>query len=219
MNPLTSAVLGLALGLASLTPRALGAQGTDATVDRAVAAWKKVTSLRASFEQTVTNPLTRKDETARGEYLQQGRNRISVRFTSPAGDRIVADGTALWLYLPSSAPGQVIRTTPGSAATVDWTAQFLDAPRTRYTIAGAGRATIDGRATTALVLTPRQKDVPFSRAKVWVDDRDGLIRQFEVVDASGVLRRVRLTSLQVNVPVDASAFRFTPPKGVRVVQQ
>lgn len=202
-----------------LSPLALAAQSPAATVDRAVAAWNKVTSVRATFEQTVTNPLTGRAERAQGVYLQQGKNRVSIRFTQPAGDRIVADGKALWLYLPSSAPGQVIRTSPSGGATVDWTGQFLASPKERYTITDAGRATVDGRATHALSLAPKGKDAPFARAKVWVDERDGLIRQFEVVDASGVLRRVRLTSLQVNVPVEASAFRFSPPKGVRVVDQ
>ena len=191
------------------------------TVDRAVAAWAGVKSLRATFEQTVTNPLTGSAEKARGEYQQQGRNRLSVRFTDPAGDRIVADGTVLWLYLPSTTPGQVIRTKAGGdGPNVDFTAQFLDSPKTRYTITDAGRGTVDGRAARALLLVPKSRNgAPFSRAKVWVDDRDGLIRQFEVVDASGLTRLVRLTGLKVNGSVDAAAFRFVVPRGVRVVQQ
>jgi len=218
MNRLHRSSIALLAALA-VTPLAAAAQDAPAAVDRAVAAWDKVKSARATFEQTVTNPLTGRAETARGEYVQQGKDRISVRFTDPAGDRIVADGKVLWLYLPSSTPGQVIRTTPTPGATVDWTAQFLSSPRTRYDIADAGRATVSGRATQAVMLTPRGKDAPFTRAKVWVDDRDGMIRQFEVTDQSGVKRHVRLTSLEVNVPVEAAAFRFTPPKGVRVVAQ
>lgn len=197
----------------------LPAQGVDATVDKAVAAWNRVTSLRANFEQRVTNPLTGSAEVARGEYQQQGKNRISVRFTEPRGDRIVADGEVLWLYLPSTTPGQVIRTQPGTAGSVDFTAQFLASPKTRYTIGDGGGARVDGRAARVLTLTPKAKDVPFKRARVWVDDADGLIRQFEVVDASGVTRLVRLTALRVNVPVEASAFRFTPPRGVKVISQ
>ncbi len=213
----------VALAALLVLPPAVWGQSSNSdpnrTVDRAVAAWAKVTSVHATFEQVVTNPLTGRAEHARGEYLQRGKDRISVRFTDPAGDRIVADGTSLWLYLPSTAPGQVIRTKPENGATVDWTAQFLASPKTRYDITDAGRATVGGRATHALVLVPRRNDAPFTRAKVWVDERDGYIRQFEVVDRSGVTRRVRLASLRVNVPVEATAFRFTPPKGVRVVEQ
>jgi outer membrane lipoprotein-sorting protein len=57
----------------------------------------------------------------------------------------------------------------------------------------------------------------FDRARVWVDDDDGFIRQFEVAEPNGLTRRIRITSLDVNVPVDRGAFTFTPPPGVRVV--
>jgi outer membrane lipoprotein carrier protein len=214
--------VALAIAAAPLAPAAvgsaLGAQSPAAAVDRAVAAWDKVNSVRATFEQSVSNPLTGGKEQARGEYQQQGKNRISIRFSDPKGDRIVADGKALWLYLPSTTPGQVIRTTAANGS-VDFTAQFLASPKTRYTIAPAGRGSVDGRAAQAVLLTPKTTDVPFTRAKVWIDDRDGLIRQFEVVERSGVTRLVRLTGMRVNVPVEAGAFRFEGPKGVRVVQQ
>lgn len=219
MKTLVNQLSAAALAAAIVLPGSLAAQSPAVTVDKAVAAWAKVTSLRATFEQSVTNPLTGSAETARGEYQQQGRSRISVRFTDPAGDRIVADGKTMWLYLPSTTPGQVIRTRPGNGGTVDFTAQFLDSPKTRYTITDAGRGTVDGRSARALTLVPKKGKTPFARAKVWVDDKDGLIRQFEVVDANGLTRKVRLVAMRVNAPVDASAFRFTPPKGVRVVEQ
>ena len=86
-----------------------GAQSTDQTLDRAITAWGKVKTARATFEQTVTNSLTGSSATARGEYQQQRPNRVAIRFTDPAGDRIVADGASVWVYLPSSAPGQVVK--------------------------------------------------------------------------------------------------------------
>jgi outer membrane lipoprotein carrier protein len=208
----------VALALANHT---LAAQSLDQTIDRAVAAWRAAKTMRASFEQTLTNPLTGREVTARGEFQQQGRNRIGIRFTDPAGDRIVADGRALWIYLPSTTPGQVIRSALAQGAnSVDLAGQFLTAPKSKYNISAAGTATVGGRPARGLLLVPkREGSHPFTRATVWVDDRDGLVRQFEVTDHNGVTRRVRLTSISVNVPVDAAAFRFTPPKGVRVVQQ
>ncbi len=205
----------------ALATRPLPGQTVDRTIDRAVAAWQAAKTVRASFEQTLTNPLTGSEVTARGDFQQQGRNRIGIRFTDPAGDRIVADGRALWIYIPSTTPGQVIRSSLAQGAnSVDLTGQFLTAPRTKYNITAAGTTTVSGRPAHGLLLVPkREGSHPFTRATVWVDDRDGLVRQFEVTDQNGVTRRVRLTSIRVNVPVDGSAFRFTPPKGVRVVQQ
>jgi outer membrane lipoprotein carrier protein len=213
---LTGALLA-PLSLAATRPHAQGD-----LLDRAVAAWSKVKTARATFEQTITNSLTGRTLTASGEYQQQRPGKLSVRFSEPANDRIVADGTRLWLYLPSTTPGQVIRTSQknGGSGTVDLTAQFLTAPRTRYTISQAGAAEVSGRATHTYTLVPKQKEgATFQTATVWIDDADATIRQFEVTEPSGLVRRVRLTSFRPNVPVDASAFTFTVPAGVRVVDR
>ena len=215
----------LALAATLLAPLSLAATRPHAQsdlLDRAVAAWSKVKTARATFEQTINNPLTGRTLTASGEYQQQRPGKLSVRFSEPANDRIVADGSRLWLYLPSTTPGQVLRTSlkNGGSGTVDLTAQFLTAPRSRYAISQAVKADVSGRATHAYTLVPKQKDgATFQTATVWIDDADATIRQFEVTEPSGVVRRVRLTSFRPNVPVDASAFTFTVPEGVRVVDR
>ena len=205
------------LSLAATRPRAQGD-----LLDRAVATWAKVRTARATFEQTVTNSLTGRTLTATGEYQQQRPGKLSVRFSQPANERIVADGSKLWLYLPSTTPGQVIRTSlkNGGSGTVDLTAQFLTAPRSRYTITEKGAAEVSGRATHAYDLVPKQKQgAQFDAATVWIDDKDATIRQFEVTEPSGLVRRVRLTSFRPNAPVDASAFTFSVPEGVRIVDR
>ena len=212
-----------ALTLAALTlvaPPARKAQDVDTVIARAVKAWSKVKTLRASFEQTVTNPITGSALHSRGDMQQRKPNRIAITFRDPAGDRIIADGSHVWVFLPSATPGQVIRMTnaQAGASNTDLIGQFLDAPRSRYDITDAGAETVNGRATRALVLTAKQgQSLPFIRAKVWVDAKDSLIRQFESTDRNGISRKVRLLSLTPNATVDSAAFRFTVPSGVRVV--
>jgi outer membrane lipoprotein carrier protein len=192
----------------------------DDLLDRAVAAWSKVKTVRATFEQTITNSLTGRKLTANGEYQQQRPDKLAVLFADPANDRIVADGKFVWLYLPSSAPDQVIKSALGAegTGTVDLTAQFLTAPRTKYKIDPVGTLVVSGRATHGYNLIPKSEaNAPFRVATVWIDDADATVRQFEVTENSGVQRTVRLTSLKTNVPVDASAFVFAPPAGVRVI--
>jgi outer membrane lipoprotein carrier protein len=191
-------------------------------LDRAVAAWAKVKTAHATFEQTITNPLTGRTLTANGEYVQQRPGKLSVSFADPANDRIVADGKFVWVYLPSSVPDQVIKSvqSENGTGTVDLSAQFLTAPRSKYTINPVGTLTVSGRATHGFNLIPKTAgSAPFQVATVWIDDTDATIRQFEVVDANGVRRRIRLTSFQTNVPVDESAFVYTPPAGIRVVNR
>jgi outer membrane lipoprotein-sorting protein len=70
------------------------------------------------------------------------------------------------------------------------------------------------------VLVPKKgATAPFSKATVWVDDDDSLIREFEESEPSGVTRHIVITAIQTNVAVDRSAFSFTIPKGVKVVDQ
>jgi outer membrane lipoprotein carrier protein len=221
MKPATFLVV-FGLAAAPLAAAPLGAQSVDATIDRAVAAWAKVKTVRGTFEQTVTNPLTGSSATARGAYVQERPGRLSIRFSPPASDAIVSDGKAVWVYLPTSAPGQVVKrpATDRSATPIDLTGQFLDAPRTKYDIAAAGTRTVAGHAAHALTLTPKAgTSGPFTKATVWIDDDDSLIREFEVAEPSGVTRHIRLTTVDPNVSVERSEFTFTVPPGVKVVDQ
>ena len=213
----------LALTLAVLTlgsPPSAKKQGVDSVIARAVSAWVKVRTLRATFEQTVTNPITGSAMLSRGTLQQRKPSRLAINFTDPAGDRIVADGKHVWVYLPSATPGQVIRMTNAQAGAghTDLIGQFLDTPRSKYDITDAGTDQVNGRTARALVLTAKQgQSLPFIRAKVWIDSRDFLIRQFESTDRNGVSRKVRLVTLAPNAKVDTIAFRFNTPSGVRVV--
>lgn len=194
----------------------------DAIIDKAVTAYASTRTSRGTFEQAITNPLTGSTVRARGEFEQQRQPaRFSFRFSEPKGDLIVGDGRWLWVYLPSSTPGQVIKMpmSEGGAGSLDLASRFFDSPRTRYTITDAGTATVAGQATRALVLEPKSAAEPFSRAKVWIDVSDGTLRQFETVEPSGIKRLVTITAVTANAPVNAKAFTFTPPKGARVVDQ
>jgi outer membrane lipoprotein carrier protein len=210
------------LALLIAVPVTAGTQATDATIDRAVAAWAKVSTVRGSFEQTVSNSLTGSSATAHGEYTQERPSRLAIRFAAPDSGAIVSDGKAVWVYLPASAPGQVVKrpATDRSASPIDLAGQFLDAPRTKYDITDAGARTVDGHATRGLVLVPKKGGTaPFTKATVWVDDDDSLIREFEATEASGVTRHIHITALRTNVPIDRTSFTFTIPKGVKVVDQ
>ncbi|HTI63270.1 MAG TPA: outer membrane lipoprotein chaperone LolA [Gemmatimonadaceae bacterium] len=212
----------IALTLLVLGAAPLGAQSVDATIDRAVAAWDKIKTVRGTFEQTVTNSLTGSSAVARGKYVQQRPNRLAIRFTQPASDAIVSDGKYVWVYLPSTAPGRVVKrpATERGSTPIDLTGQFLDEPRAKYDITAAGTRTVDGHAARGLTLTPKAGvNAPFTRATVWVDDDDALIREFEETEPTGVTRHVRLTSLEPNVAVERQAFEFSVPPGAKIVDQ
>jgi outer membrane lipoprotein carrier protein len=200
-------------------PVAAHAQSADAIIDRAAAAYARLNSMRAEFRQTLTNPLTGSTQTTSGVILRRKPNLLSIDFES--GDRVAADGSTLWFYLPSSAPGQVIRMpySRESASNVDPANQFLNSPRTRFTVSSAGTAALGGRATHAVTLVPKRPNQAFTSAKVWIDDNDSSIRQFDLETANGLRRHVVITSFTANPDLSRSSFRFSVPKGVKILDQ
>lgn len=193
-----------------------------AVLTRARTEYATVRTARAEFTQEIKNPLTARTLQSRGTLLQRKPGRLAVTFAEPAGDRIVSDGTWLWVYIPSSAPGQVMRLPAGDGGTgmVDLAGTVLEAPREGYTLADAGAREINGRATRGVSLTAKAgAEVPFPRATLWIDDRDAVVREVAVTDEMGVLRTIRLVSWEKNATVAASAFTFAVPRGVRIVEQ
>jgi len=177
-----------AIGFAVL-PISARAQSADAIIDRAVAAYARLNSMRAEFTQTLTNPLTGNSQTTSGVILRKKPNLLSITFES--GDRVAADGSTLWVFLPSSVPGQVMRMP----------------------------ANVSGRATHAVTLVPKRANAGFTSAKVWIDDADSSIRQFDVESANGLKRHVVITSFTPNPELSKSTFRFAVPKGAKIVDQ
>jgi len=211
-------ILAAATALA-IAPAAM-AQSPEAVMERAVKAYADLRSVRAEFRQSITNPITGSDLVSRGVLIRKDPALLSINFTDPSGDRIVSDGTSLWIYLPSSAPGQVIKTSAkanNALAMVDPGGVFLSSPSSRYTMSSGGTATIAGRKMNVVNLVPKTSNGIFSRAKVWVDAATNLIRQFEVTDSNGLKRVVTITSIQPNASLSAPDFKFTPPKNVRIL--
>ena len=200
-------------------PAVSHAQSADAIIDRAASAYSRLNSIRAEFRQTLTNPLTGSTQTTSGVLLRKKPNLLSVNFES--GDRVVADGSTLWLYLPSSVPGQVVRMpySGANASAFDPAEEFLNSPRARFTVSSAGTAAIGGRAAHVITLVPKRPNNAFTSAKVWIDDKDSTIRQFDLESANGLRRHVVITSFTANPSLARSSFRFAVPRGARVVDQ
>ena len=196
------------------------AQSATAMMERATKRYADMTSMSADFRQTITNPLTGTNSVSRGTLLRKDPNLLSITFSDPRGDRIVSDGTALWVYLPSSAPGQVMKMPAGSGGSmvIDPGGLFLESPASRYNITGGAQATVGGRKTVQVNLVPKRTNNAFTQAKVWIDAADYSVRQFEVVDVNGLTRRVTISNAKANPTIASSSFRYTPPRGTRVIE-
>lgn len=202
-----------------LVLHALQTSPADKAIDAAVSTYAKVRTARATFEQTINNPLVGRTMSSKGEFEQERPNRFAFRFSDPKGDVIICDGRFVWAYLPSASPGQVTRQplSADPAGSLDLIGEFFTNPRARYTIGDGGAATIGAHQARIVVLTPKSADASFTKARVWIDPEDGSLLQFEAEETSGMTRLVRITSFTPNVATAPGAFVFTVPKGVKVV--
>ena len=191
-----------------------------AILRRAADAYADVRTISASFTQRLQNRLLRTDALSRGRLYQRHPDRFLMRFEEPAGDVIVSDGRYFWLYYPSVDSLQVVRAPAGAQGSsgVDLRSQFVGDPLERFHATLHGKETVGGRAAHVLTLVPKQPQ-GYQRLRVWVDDRDHLVRRFEITEENGNVRLIELHDLQINRTLDDDLFRFTPPPNARIVDR
>jgi len=211
----------LLLGLLAMAPAAARAQDANALVGRSSRVYRSLTSLTADFVQLIDNPMIDSAE-SRGTLVQAGPDKLAMRFTDPPGEAVIIDGRSVWVYTPSTTPGQVIRMSVPSGGPVygyNMLAWLLDRPAERYTASYLRADVVGGRSMDVVELVPAVPDLPFEKAVLWLDRADGIPRRLEITEHSGATRTLTLSKVRINQSVPDSTFRFAVPSGVRVVDQ
>jgi len=208
------------LALLAAVPAA-AAQDANSIVGRSSRVYRSLSSLTADFVQVIDNPMIDSAET-RGTLVQAGTDKFAMRFTDPPGEAVIIDGRSVWVYTPSTTPGQVIRMSVPSGGPIygyNMLAWLLDRPAERYTASYLQADVVGGRSMDVVELVPAVPDLPFERAVLWLDRADGVPRRLEITEHSGATRTLTLSKVRVNQSVPDSTFRFQVPPGVRVVDQ
>lgn len=208
-------------GLALLAAAPLPAQDAQAIIGRAARVYRSLASLRADFVQLIDNPMIDSAE-SKGTLAQAGPAKLAMRFSDPAGEAIVIDGQHVWVYTPSTVPGQVVRLAVPNGGPVygyNLLAWLLDRPAERYRASYLRSERIDGRPTDVVQLIPAVPDLPFTKAVIWLDQESALPRRLEIHEESGATRTLHLTRIRVNESLPKRTFTFEVPQGVRVVDQ
>ena len=204
-------------------PRPVPRQVPDpkSIVGRSARVYRSLASLRADFVQQIEDEMVGNSE-SRGSLVQAGEAKLAMRFADPKGDAVIIDGERLWIYTPSTTPGQVLRMPLPSGGPVygfNLLAWFLDRPAERYEMKYVRADRVGGQAVDVVELVPLQPDMPFRRATIWIARGDALPRRLEIDERAGGTRTVTLSNLRLNASVPAGAFKFDVPAGVRVIDQ
>jgi outer membrane lipoprotein carrier protein len=188
-----------------------------APLEAASRVYRGAAAVCSDFRQVLSVPLLGEDRTGVGRLCSRQPNKFSMRFTQPAGDLVVADGSWLWVYQPSSDAKQVLRAALATGPRgIDFYAEFLDAPRTKYKAELEARETIDGRSLDHVVLTPLRA-APYRTAELWIDPQGAHVRKVVIREENGTVRTITLSAVQANPTLAADVFSFTPPTGAQVI--
>jgi outer membrane lipoprotein carrier protein len=209
------------LALTLLTASPALAQDAQAIIGRAARVYRSLASLRADFVQVIDNPMIDSAE-SKGTLVQAGPAKLAMRFSDPPGEAIVIDGEHVWVYTPSTVPGQVVRLSVPSGGPVygyNLLAWLLDRPAERYRPSYLRSERIGGRTSDVIQLIPAVPNLPFTKAVIWLDREDALPRRLEIHEESGATRTLTLSRIQVNQSLPERTFSFKVPSGVRIVDQ
>lgn len=205
--------------LSLVGPGRVAAQDGMAVLEGASARYDRISTLCADFEQTLSVPLLKQEQTGRGRLCQARPDRFAMRFTEPEGDVVVVDGTYVWVYYKSQDPKTVLRFPAGTApGRFDLYGEFLEEPAEKYTATLDGSEAVDGHDTYRIRLVPRQS-TSFKTAVVWIGVDDRLLRKVRVEEENESVRTVTLSKIDPDAQAPSGWFTFTPPPGAQVISR
>jgi outer membrane lipoprotein carrier protein len=174
--------------------------------------YNQLRSLKAGFTESYEGLGMRRAESGTLLLLKPGR--MKWDYSSPAGKLFLLDGKFAWFY--SRGDSQVQRIPAKELDDLRSPLRFLlghtelEKELDNLTLAtdAGGHFTLTGQ--------PKGQEKRVSRLSLTVT-ADGTITGIEIEEADGALTRFSFSSEELNAPVSAETFHFTPPPGVPVV--
>lgn len=197
---------------------AIALQDADAVIRRADRALAALETLHAGFSHHVENPILEKTTEGEGILDYRAPSSYRIAYSKPIGDLVVNDGRFVWIYLPSSQPGQVIRQL-ASESGVHNPLTYLRDLRGYYDATLDGMEEIAGRRTHHLVLIPTDDRAPFAQLEVWVDQRSGLLQRVQTRTTQSVITTYTFLDMELNTTLEDDVFVFHLPPDTEIYDQ
>jgi outer membrane lipoprotein carrier protein len=166
----------------------------------------------ANFEQQVIDRSGKVVERATGTFAFQRPGKFRWAYDKPHRQLLVGDGQKLYIHDPDLNQVTVKRMDAALSSTPAALLAGRDDITTLFTLREAGSQ--DG--LNWVEANPKSKDTGFERVRLGLNGK--VLAAMELHDQLGGRTMLRFNDLKANVPVAASQFTFTPPKGADVME-
>ncbi|MEM6645695.1 MAG: outer membrane lipoprotein carrier protein LolA [Bacteroidota bacterium] len=186
------------------------AQSADDLIQRMQQRYPSTSTFQIDFEQTLTSDFTDESITLEGQALLSG-DRFAITLPN---QRIISDGTTLWLHDLSTQ--QVLVNDVATQEGLSLNAMLIDFDR-HYRVTAVESFVEEGVLYHAMDVLPKADDGVFAEAILWLRDRDNNVTRIEAVDYSDNRTTFVLTTTRFAMRTPPNAFTYTPPSDVEVV--
>lgn len=182
-----------------------------AGVERFQAYLRDTQTARADFEQRVYDRDRKLVQQSTGQFSFLRPGRFRWAYARPYAQLIVGDGARVWIHdedlnqVTVRPMARALGSTPAALL-----AGATDVERA-FVLTDAGRR--DG--LDWLEAAPRERESGFERIRLGMGAAG--VQAMELTDHFGQTTVLRFSGIVRNPPLDAAAFRFTPPKGTDVL--
>lgn len=171
-----------------------------------------VTDAELRFSQKVHFPMTNVEQQTSGTLYVKKKNRYRVEMDDQS---IVTDGQTIWSY--SSANNQVVIDRFKQDEQSLSPEKILVGTPDNFTATVVGEEKVGGYETVVLKLVPRDEQSFIKSLRLWVDEKEWMIRQVEIIDLSEKQTTYSVLQVRTNTGLPDSRFVYTIPKGADVV--
>ncbi|MFC1524102.1 outer membrane lipoprotein carrier protein LolA [Thermodesulfobacteriota bacterium] len=195
--------------------------------------YEKTTSIKADFIQRTMITLNKRERRGSGSMIIQKPGKMRWDYTLPAEQVVLCDGEKIYMYF---AKERQMVVAPASG--------YIESDVTYSFFSGSGDLLRDfdvfspdkhveqvseskGEITREdllsddqylIKLVPKKPHPQVDFIHAWLFKDTFLINRLQIVDLFGSITDFHFTRLEVNVPVDADAFEFTPPPGTEIIE-
>jgi outer membrane lipoprotein carrier protein len=218
-------LLGDRVSLAQAPPSAQPPANPQAVVDQVQAFYDKARTFQSDFHQEFLVKAYNQTKTSRGHVTFSKPGKMSWAYDEPAGNRVVSDGSTVWVYQASdkqlyeSAINQ--SQYPAAVSFLTGTGKLGDS--FNFTLRDGNdpaqkKTALGFPGGWVLLGTPKAATPSYQKVLFYVDKATSQVLRVLILDGQGNTNTFTFDAPRVNDPVDPGQFTFTPPPGTNIVR-